>query len=43
MLIYCMKCKRRTDTKNEKTIDNYRVVGICSVCGKKKSQFIKRN
>lgn len=42
MLIYCMKCKRKTATLNEKTVNKSRVVGTCKICGTKKSQFIKR-
>ena len=45
MLIYCMKCKRKTQTLNAKTVKSAktsRVVGTCAICGSKKSQFIKR-
>ena len=37
-----MKCKRKTHTLNARTVNKSRVVGTCAVCGKKKSQFIKR-
>lgn len=42
MLIYCMKCKRKTQTLNAKTVNKSRVVGMCAICSSKKSQFIKR-
>ena len=42
MLIYCMKCKRKTKTLNEKKVDKTRVSGTCAVCRTKKSQFVKR-
>ena len=41
MLIYCMKCKRNTQTLNEKIVNKSRITGICSICRTKKSQFIK--
>ena len=42
MLIYCMKCKRKTKTLNMKHVNKTRVEGICAICRTKKSQFIKR-
>ena len=42
MLIYCMKCKRKTQTLNMKKVNNSRVTGTCAVCRTNKSQFIKR-
>lgn len=44
MQIYCVKCRRKTDTKNEKkvTMPNGRqaVKGECKICGTKKTQFV---
>jgi len=44
--MYCVKCKRKTDSHNtEETVskNNRRMLkSICSVCGSKKCQFIKR-
>ena len=43
-MIYCMKCRKPTDTlgAREVTTSNgrRRKVGTCAVCGSKKSQFI---
>ena len=43
--MYCVKCKKQTDTANEEitTSKNNRNMkhGICVVCGTKKTQFIK--
>ena len=43
--MYCVKCKKRTDTTNEQftTIKNNRHMkcGICVICGTTKMQFIK--
>ena len=42
--MYCVKCKKRTDTTNEKiTIKNNRHMkrGVCTICGTTKTQFIK--
>ena len=43
--MYCVKCKKQTDTANEKitTSKNNRNMkhGICVVCGTKKTQFIR--
>ena len=42
--IYCVKCRRFTETKDikQKTTKNncQMLQGICVVCGKKKSKFI---
>jgi len=44
--IYCLKCKKRTTTKKiEKTISKNKrplLKGICAICGKKKSVFLKK-
>ena len=44
-LIYCVKCKEKTDTIDKKCYANIngtkRISGKCAVCNKKKSQFIK--
>jgi hypothetical protein len=44
MKIFCVKCKQKTDTKNEKKVQmpNGRnaVKGECKKCGTKKTQFI---
>ena len=43
--MYCVRCKKRTDTNNEKitTTKNKRYMkrGICNVCGTSKTQLIK--
>ena len=43
--MYCVKCKKTTDTSNELVIEtknNRRMKrGICVVCGKTKTQFVK--
>ena len=45
MLIYCLKCKKKTETKNLKdgVTKTARPVktGNCSVCDTKKSVFVK--
>lgn len=45
MDIYCVKCKKKTPTINEKKIvtKNGRnaITGTCKVCNTKKYQFIK--
>jgi len=45
--MYCLKCKRKTETLdiNQVTTKNNRSMlkGVCSVCGKNKSQFVARN
>ena len=44
--IYCLKCKKHTENKNEKiaqTRNNKFVLSAnCIVCGSKKSRFIKK-
>ena len=44
MIIYCFKCKLKTETLDgiEKTSSNGRnmIKGTCSVCGTKKSVFL---
>ena len=43
--MYCVKCKKRTDTTNERitTTKNNRHMkrGTCVICGTTKTQFIK--
>ena len=43
--MYCVKCKKRTDTTNEQVTitKNKRHIkrGICTICGTTKTQFIK--
>ena len=45
MLMYCVKCKQKTDSINitpTVTTNNRKMIkSICSVCGSKKSTFIK--
>jgi hypothetical protein len=45
MSIYCVKCKAKTDTKDVQNVSSANnrpmVKGICVVCGKNKSQFVK--
>jgi len=41
MLIYCLKCQRKTPTIKVQKIKN-RLVGRCKICGGKKSQFVKK-
>lgn len=47
MLIYCVKEKRKTPTKNLRIVRMknglYRYAGICSSCGAKKSQIIGKH
>jgi len=42
--IFCVKCKRKTPTKNPKVVKTtngrYRLVGECPKCGTMKSRFI---
>ena len=46
-MIYCLRQKKYTETKNEETIQtkNGRLImkGICVECGAKKSKFVKSN
>ena len=43
--IYCVKCKWKTSTKNEKIIttknNHLAVTGNCNLCNTKKNMFIK--
>ena len=43
--MYCIKCKQKTESTNiiQTTAKNNRSIlkGVCSICGSKKSQFIK--
>ena len=45
MSIYCVKCKAKTDTKDVQNVlsanNRPMVKGICAVCSKNKSQFVK--
>jgi hypothetical protein len=45
MKTYCVKCKKNTDTNNEREIilKNGRkaMTGVCNICGTKKFKFIK--
>ena len=46
MLSYCLKCKRNTESINpkvSKTINDKAIISsTCTLCGSKKSKFIKR-
>lgn len=45
-LINCMRCKKQTETENEKIVSSNgrsRLAGNCSVCGTNKSRFISKN
>ena len=43
--MYCLVCRKDTDDIDKKVIQNskgrYMLASRCSVCGRKKSQFIK--
>ena len=45
--MYCLKCKRSTDTlqRGKRVAKNGRLmqIGNCTICGRKKTQFIKRD
>lgn len=45
MLIYCVKCREKTDTINKvasKSKNGKHIIkGICVVCEKRKQQFVK--
>ena len=47
MLIYCVKCRKSTENLNSKIFKtkNVRLImqSKCSVCGIKKSRFVKEN
>ena len=44
--IYCLKCKKKTDTNDIKMVstknDRFLVKGYCVECGGKKSNFISK-
>jgi len=44
MSTYCLKCKTKTENKDEKTekTKNNRIMlkSICAICGKRKSMFL---
>ena len=44
MIIYCLKCKQKTETTDYLEIKSSNgrnmITGICSVCGTKKSVFV---
>ena len=44
--IYCLKCKRKSPTKDEKVIitkNNRKAIsGLCTVCNRKKNMFIRK-
>ncbi len=46
MLTYCLKCKTKTENKDEmteKTKNNRMMLkSICAICSRKKSMFLKR-
>ncbi len=46
MSTYCLKCRTKTENKDETTekTKNNRIMlkSICAVCGKKKSMFLKK-
>ena len=46
MAIHCLKCKRRTDEKDAKTITNAKgrrmEVAQCVECGTKKNKFLPK-
>jgi Domain of unknown function (DUF5679)/Phospholipase A2-like domain len=46
-MMYCVKCKQKTESKNITEViskNNRKMLkGICSLCGSKKSSFIKNN
>ena len=45
MLLYCLKCRKNTESKNPKVVKtkNRRIILLskCEVCDSKKSKFIK--
>ena len=44
--MYCLVCKKDTGDKDRKVVETkngrYRLTSKCSVCGKNKSKFIKK-
>ena len=45
-LLYCLKCKKKTETKNtqEKTLRNGKRImqGLCTICSSKKNRFLAK-
>ena len=45
MLSYCLKCKKNTESINPKVLKTTNgktmILSKCTICGKKKSKFIK--
>ena len=45
MFLYCLKCRKNTETKNPKVVwtknERIMVLSICVECDSKKSKFIK--
>ena len=45
--IYCVKCKKFTNTKSEETVTTKngrtRLIGICKTCNTKKGMFVSEN
>ena len=43
--MYCVKCKKHTETINLQTFTSkngrFMLKGVCTVCGKTKTQFVK--
>lgn len=46
MIIYCVKCKNKTDTRDpsDRISKNGRnmIQGFCTTCGTKKTRFVKK-
>ena len=45
MMIYCLRCKEKTESKDEKKMDagqKMRVSAVCAKCGGKKSLFMSK-
>ena len=44
--IYCLKCKRKTGTKNVSSVatknNRYLIKGLCEICDSKKSNFVSK-
>jgi hypothetical protein len=45
--IYCLSCKKNTDTKGKEKFEmetksgkRHQITGLCSVCGRKKASFV---
>ena len=42
MLLYCLKCRRNTESINPKVSNGKAMIlSTCAICGSKKSKFIK--